>query len=218
MLGLVSAPPIQIDGRPKPKERLFTLAEYLRLEETSDVNHEFDNGKLLPMAGGKPEHSEIKASVVFLLGAAARQSKSKCRIYNSDIRIYLPKYNRAVMPDAAVVVGEPEFSIEAPVGLLLNPTLIVEVLSDGTESYDRSGKFAQYRTLPSFREYVLVAQDAPRVETFVKDGGKWFLQEHAEGLDTSATLDSLDLQIPLREIYRNINFEPEKPKKRSRKA
>lgn len=218
MNGLTAAVPKVPVKKSKPKERLYTIEEYLAMEETSLTNHEFDNGKLIPMAGGTPTHSEIKASVVMALGILARQSKKSCRVFNSDIRIYLPVFKKGVMPDAAVVVGKTDFSIEHPVGLLLNPTLIVEVLSDGTESYDRGEKFARYRTLPSLEEYVLVSQNAPRVETFVKQDGRWFINETAEGLDAKVELFALGVKLPLKEIYWNVSFEEEKPnKKRAKK-
>ena len=217
MNGLTAVEPKLPTKKGKPKERLYTIEEYLAMEETSLVNHEFDNGKLIPMAGGTPPHSEIKASVVMALGILARQSKKVCRVFNSDVRIHLPSFNKGVMPDAAVVVGKANFSIEHPVGLLLNPTLIVEVLSDGTESYDRGEKFARYRTLPSLEEYVLVAQNTPRVETFVKQNGKWFINETAEGLDAKVELATLSVKMPLKEIYWNVSFEGEKPKKRAKK-
>lgn len=200
------------------KEHLYTLAEYLEHEEHALTNHEFDNGKLIPMAGGSPEHSLIKANVVTALNIAIRKANYKHLVFNSDIRIFLPVFNRGVMPDAAVVVSEPAFSMETPVGVLLNPTLIVEVFSDSSESYDRGEKFARYRTLPSLEEYVLVAQNAPRVETFLKKDGKWWINEVAEGLDAMVELGSLGVKIPLRELYWNISFEVEKPKKRGKKA
>ena len=151
------------------------------------------------------------------LGILARQSKKSCRVFNSDIRIYMPVFKKGVMPDAAVVVGKPDFSIEAPVGLLLNPSLIVEVLSDGTESYDRGEKFARYRTLPSLEEYVLVSQNTPRIETFVKQNDKWFINETAEGLDAKVELATLGVKMPLKEIYWNVSFGEEKKSKKRRK-
>jgi Uma2 family endonuclease len=217
MNGLTAVAPKVATKTSKPKERLYTIEEYLAMEETSLINHEFDNGKLIPMAGGTPSHSEIKASVVMSLGILARQTKRSCRVFNSDIRIYLPIFKRGVMPDAAVVVGKANFSIEVPVGLLLNPTLVVEVFSDSSESYDRGEKFARYRTLPSFEEYVLVSQNAPRVETFLKQNDKWFINETAEGLDAEVELVSLGVKMPLKEIYWNVSFEDEKPKKRAKK-
>jgi len=198
----------------RPQERRYTIEEYLALEETSLVNHEFDNGKLIPMAGGTPLHSLIKANAVTTLNNQIRKARRDYLVFNSDIRIYLPEFNRGVMPDAAVVVGEPYFSVEQPVGLLLNPTLVVEVLSEGNETYDRGEKFARYRTLPSLLEYVLVAQDAPRVETFVKQNGKWIINEPSEGLDTVAELISLGVSLPLKEIYWNTPLGPKKRKRR----
>lgn len=218
MNGLTAVGPKLPAKKSKSKERLYTIEEYLAMEESSLVNHEFDNGKLIPMAGGSPTHSQIKARIVHVLIQKIDDAKKSHLVYNSDIRIYLPVFKRGVMPDAAVVVGKADFTIEVPVGLLLNPTLIVEVLSDGTESYDRGEKFARYRTLPSLEEYVLVAQNTPRVETFVKQNGKWFINETAEGLDAEAELVSPGVKIPLKEIYRNVSFEAEKPKKKSKKA
>lgn len=217
MNGVTAVSPKLPTKKDKQKERLYTIEEYLAMEENSLVNHEFDNGKLIPMAGGTPPHSEIKASIVMVLGILARQSKKSCRVFNSDIRIHIPAFNKGVMPDAVVVVGKANFSIEHPVGLLLNPTLIVEVLSDGSESYDRGEKFARYRTLPSFEEYVLVSQNAPRVETFVKQNGRWFINETAEGLDAKVELVTLGIKMPLKEIYWNVSFGEEKPGKRTKK-
>lgn len=123
-----------------------------------------------------------------------------------------------MIADVTVVVGKVNSLIEHSVGLTLNPTLIVEVLSDGSESYDRGEKFARYRTLPSLEEYVLVSQNTPRGETFVKQNDKWFINETAEGLDAKAELVSLGVKMPLKDIYWNVSFEDEKPKKRSKKS
>lgn len=198
----------------RSQERRYTIEEYLALEEDSLVNYEFDNGKRIPMAGGTPLHSLIKARVVHVLIQKIDKANKGHLVFNSDIRIYLPEFNRGVMPDAAVVVGDPYFSVEHPVGLLLNPTLVVEVLSEGNETYDRGEKFARYRTLPSLLEYVLVAQDAARVETFVKQNGKWVINEPSEGLDAVAELSSLGVSLPLKEIYRNTPLAPKKRKRR----
>lgn len=217
MNGQTAVSPKLSTKKDKSKERFYTIEEYLVMEENSLINHEYDNGKLIPMAGGTPYHSLVKANVVTALNNAIRSAKKNHLVFNSDIRIYLPILKKGVMPDAAVVVGKADFSIEHPVGLLLNPTLIVEVLSDGTESYDRGEKFARYRTLPSLEEYVLVSQNAPRVETFVKQNGRWFINETAEGLDAAAELVSLGVKMPLKEIYWNTSFEGEKSKKRAKK-
>jgi Uma2 family endonuclease len=199
------------------EERLYTIEEYLEMEEFSQINHEYHNGKLIPMAGGTPAHSEVKAQLIISLGIAIRASKQPCRIYNSDIRINLPEIGRVLMPDATVVAGKPDFTIEKPIGLLANPTLIIEVFSKSSEGYDRGDKFKQYRTLSSFTEYMLVSQEKPAVETFVKKDGQWFINEVAEGLEASVVLDSIGITLSLSDIYWGVGFEEKKPKKAASK-
>lgn len=199
------------------KEKLYTIEEYLEIEESSLVNHEYDNGKLIPMAGGTNEHSKIKASLVMALGIAVRQLEKNWDVYNSDIRILIPGTKKIVMPDAAISLADSETSYpDSPVGVLVNPTLIFEVLSKDSESYDRGEKFARYRTIPSFAEYVLVSQAAPRVETFVKENGKWYIHEDASGMEAEVNLMSLGVKIALRDIYRNVRFETKPAKKTKR--
>lgn len=202
------------------KEKLYTIAEYLEMEESSLVNHEYDNGKLIPMAGGTHQHSQIKARLVATLINAIDQLGKGFVVYNSDIRIYLPSLAKFLMPDAAVTkeAGEEMFP-GAQVGVLMDPLLIIEVLSKDSESYDRGEKFARYRTLPSLSEYVLVSQAEPRVETFVKENGKWYIHEDASGMEAEVNLASLGVKIALRDIYRNVRFEtkPAKKTKRSKK-
>lgn len=207
---------VQIE-KSKTKQRYFTVQEYLEMEELSDINHEYDNGKLIPMAGGTPVHSKIKGLIITTLNNGIRTSKEQYDVFNSDIRIHLPELNRNVMPDGAVVVGKPVFTIENPVGLLANPTLIVEVFSKSSEGYDRGEKFKRYRTLPSLMEYMLVSQDKPLVETFVKKENRWFINEVAEGLDVSIKLVSLGFSILLSDIYWGVKFEEKKAKKATAK-
>ncbi len=202
----------------KPKERLYTIEDYLAMEESSLKNHEFDNGKLIPVAGGTPMHSLTKAHLVTALNNKIYAAGKEHLVFNSDIRVYLPTFDKAVMPDATVVVGAADFYYVVPVGLLLNPTLIVEVLSKGTESYDRGEKFARYRTLPTLVEYVLVSQKEHRVETFVKQDGKWFLNEDSVGLDAMAELVSIGITISLADLYRHVALEQERKKKTHRQG
>jgi Uma2 family endonuclease len=195
---------------------VFTMEEYLALEEHSLINHEYDNGKRIPMPGGSPLHSKIKARVATVLNNTSDQLNASWEVFNSNIRIYLPAFQKALMPDAAVVVGNAIFSTEKPVGLLLNPTLIVEVLSSSTENYDRSEKFKYYRSLPSFKEYVLISQSGPRVETFVKKDNRWLLHEDVEGLDATVELVTGETKVLLSDLYRNIAFPIEVKKKRTK--
>lgn len=185
------------------------------MEEQSLTNHEFHDGKLIPMSGGTKLHSQIKARTVTALNNALDKKGSVFPVYNSDIRIGIPSLGKYLMPDAAVApIGSDNPFPGSPVGVVNDPILLVEVVSGDSESYDRGEKFARYRTLPSFEEYVLVSQSEPRVETFVKKDGKWFLNEDASGLEASVEFVSLGVKIPLSEIYRNVSFEEEKPKKR----
>ncbi|MEK7255595.1 MAG: Uma2 family endonuclease, partial [Bacteroidota bacterium] len=145
---------------------------------------------------------------------ASRKAKEPFKVYNSDIRIHLPLLGKSVMADVAAVVVEPIFTIEEPVGLLANPTLIVEVYSKSSESYDRGDKFRKYKTLPSFEEYVLISQWEPLVETFVKKDGRWIEGETAKGLNASIHLESLGLSVSLADIYWGVTFdETDKPPK-----
>lgn len=200
------------------KHKRYSIEEYLAMEENSLVNHEYDNGILIPMAGGTHQHSQIKARLIAALVNAIDQLGKGFVVYNSDIRIYLPNLAKFVMPDAAITkeTGKGVFP-EAPIGVLTDPLVIIEVLSKDSESYDRGEKFARYRTIPSLAEYVLVSQTEPRVETFVKENGKWYIHEDASGMEAEVNLVSLGVKIALGDIYRNVNFGP-KPSKQTRRA
>ena len=214
----MTAIPAQESKQAGAKGKLYTIEEYLAMEETSLMNHEYDNGKLIPMAGGTHEHSQIKARLIAVLVNAIDRTGKNFTVFNSDIRIQLPALNKFLMPDAAVAVETSTRDFpEAPVGVLTTPFLIVEVISKDSESYDRGEKFARYRTLPAFLEYVLVAQKEPRIETFAKKDGKWFLNEDAAGLDAEVELVSLGVKVALRDVYRNVRFEGEGKKPRRAK-
>lgn len=213
----MTAIPAQESKQGGKNEKRYTIEQYLAMEETSLINHEYDNGNLIPMAGGTNAHSKIKASFVMALGIAVRKLEKNWDVYNSDIRILIPATGKIVLPDAALSLADSETAYpKSPVGVLVNPTLIVEVCSADSESYDRGEKFARYRTLPSFIEYVLVSQKEPRVETFVKENGKWFLNEDASGMDAEVNLASLGVKIALRDIYRNVSFESKTSQKSGR--
>ena len=214
----MTAIPAQENKQAGKKGKLYTIEEYLEMEETSLVNHEYDNGKLIPMAGGTHQHSQIKARLIAALVYAIDQLGKGFVVYNSDIRMYLPNLAKFVMTDAAVTkeTGKGAFP-EAPIGVLTDPLVIIEVLSKDSESYDRGEKFARYRTISSFAEYVLVSQTEPRVETFVKENGKWYIHEDASGMEAEVNLVSLGVKIALRDIYRNVSFEP-KTSKQTRRA
>ena len=184
----------------------YTLAEYLAREETAVGKSEFYRGQIFAMAGGTAQHGEIAVNIVGRL--LARLRGTPCRPYNSDVQVYVPANGLATYPDAYIVCGEKEFDPRAP-NAITNPRVIFEVLSKSTEHYDRSEKFQLYSQLDSFREYVLVAQDKPRVERFVRrDDGSWILTNFV-GLDAVVELPTLGCSLSLAEIYEDVTFRPD---------
>lgn len=180
----------------------LTPREYLAIERVADTKHELVNGQLLAMAGASPAHNQVSFNLMTQLGPAL--SRSRCRGYSSDQRVAVPDSDLYTYPDVTVVCGEPEYDAGDP-DTLVNPTLIAEVLSPSTEAWDRGGKFAHYRRLPSLREYLLVSQDRPRVERYLREGEEWLRTEFSP-LDAVLTLISVPAQVPLAEIYARVNL------------
>jgi Uma2 family endonuclease len=184
----------------------FTLAEYLAREEAAASKSEFYGGQVFAMAGGTAQHGEIAVNIVG--GLLVRLRGTPCRPYNSDVQVYIPANGLVTYPDAYVVCGGKEFDSQAP-NAIINPSVIFEVLSKSTENYDRSQKFQLYSQLDSFREYVLVAQDKPRVERFVRrNDGSWILTNFV-GLDAVVELTTLGCSLSLAEIYEGVTFRPD---------
>lgn len=183
----------------------LTPEQYLEIERRADVKSEYLSGQMFQMAGGSPDHALITGN---LIGELRAQLKGRpCRAYSSDLRVTIMPMGLRTYPDVTVLCGEPHFH---PLDLdsLINPTVIVEVLSPSTESYDRGEKFAHYRRLASLQEYILVSQERIRVERFVRqENGAWLMTEFS--LPTEALpLESLGVSIPLTEIYDKIQFSP----------
>lgn len=188
-----------------PKTKL-TPEEYLEFERKSEIKHEYFGGEIFAMSGAKRNHNKITTN---LSGLIWQHLKGKdCESYANDMRVFVPKTGLYTYPDLVVVCGEPKFQDDV-FDTLLNPTLLIEVLSDSTESYDRGKKFQHYRSVESLREYVLVSQDEARIEKYVKQGdGFWVLSE-ASGLEAEIKFDSIDCVIALSEVYDKVNFSDE---------
>jgi len=181
----------------------LTEEQYLALEEQSSTKSEFHDGQMFAMAGGSPNHSLIASNMVVILH---RQVPPGCRTFNSDLRIKVAAARVYTYADCSVLCGEPQFS-GSQRDALLNPLLLVEVLSPATEGYDRGKRFELYRTIESFREYLLVNQDRHRVEHYSKqEDGSWLLREHA-GPDAAVVISRLGVRIPLADLYASM-FEP----------
>ena len=189
------------------KKPFVTVDEYLVLERAALDKSEYFDGEIFAMARATAAHSLISANVICELRNRLRGNG--CLPYDSNLRIEIPATGLFTYPDVSVICGPIEFS---PLGndMATNPKLLVEVLSDSTEAYDRGGKFAHYRTIPSFREYILISQTEPLVEVFFRrDDGIWELAP-MKGLDATARLQSLQIELPLAEIYYEVQF-PEQP-------
>gem|GEM_PF-610145 len=185
------------------EKKLFNFEEYLAFEAKSEVRHEFDNGKLTPIAGGTLYHSIIANMIGAMLLNFLRSKNRDCHVANSDLKVYIPHTNLGVYPDVTVICEEPQFYLGSP-AVITNPQLIVEVLSADTEAYDRTTKFENYCSIPSFREYVLVAQDRPFIEAFYlhdPETALWKINR-ASGLEASITLLSLGCELALKDVYR----------------
>ncbi|MCP2732493.1 Uma2 family endonuclease [Limnofasciculus baicalensis] len=185
----------------------LTPDEYRAIEETAEERHEYCNGEIITMPGGSPAHSRIAVDMTTFLNLNLRDTNFQT--YNGDLRIWIPSFNHGTYADVFVIDGEPEFHGERT-DEILNPLLIVEVLSPSTEAYDRGEKFRKYRSLPSFREYLIVSQIEPYVEQYhnldPNSNDRWEWQV-CDSIDGSIVLHSLNnLELPLSEIYRRINF------------
>ncbi len=174
--------------------------EYLDFERSSPEKHEYADGEIFNVSGGTFEHSAISTSIARLLGNALEDRR--CHVLESNMRIKVPATNRYVYPDASVFCGRPEF-VDQTRDTLLNPRLIVEVLSDSTEAYDRGDKFAGYRSIASFQECVLASQKQPRIEVFsLQTDGSWTLRIYGPG--EKAALTSIECVIEVDRVYKGV--------------
>ena len=188
--------------------RRYTPEEYLRQEIESDRRHEYINGDIVPMTGGTPDHNQILLNLAGTLNL--RLVDQPYRVFAADQRLWIPNAKIYTYPDIMVVQGALSYQTGRR-DTITNPMLIVEVLSNSTSNYDRGGKFAAYRSISSFLEYILVEQNSAHVEHHVKTGPKqWLLQEY-DGLDTSLTLSNLEFTILLRDLYNKVQFESDAP-------
>jgi Uma2 family endonuclease len=186
-----------------PKNK-YTEAEYLAMERDSDIKHEFYRGEIFAaMAGSYPDHNRIVVDIYTSLHGQLK--KSPCEIFSSEIRVRVNPTRSYTYPDIKVVCGEQEFTKDNPPSLL-NPTLIIEVLSPSTAEYDRAGKSFEYRKLTSLQEYILIAQHEPRVEHYVRQPNeKWSLTD-ITGLEAAIGLKSIPCTLALADIYSRVSF------------
>jgi Uma2 family endonuclease len=180
----------------------YSFADYLALEESSNTKHEFLDGEIYGMAGGTPDHAALSVAVSSALLAQLRGGP--CRVFSSDLRVRVRATGLAAYPDVTVVCGELERDPESP-QTVVNPRVIVEVLSDGTESYDRGQKLDHYRRIPSLAAVVLVSHRAPSIEVWERTSdGTW--NRRVFGTGQTAAIETLPASLLIDEIY--LGFQP----------
>ncbi len=181
----------------------YSVADYLELEEQAEFKSEFIDGEILAMAGATANHNILTAK--FLARILLALEDLDYSVFMSDMRLWMPDYNRYTYPDVMVVEGKPAFTDEKQTGIT-NPCLIVEVLSDSTGDYDRANKFKLYRSIASFREYILIYQTSYSVDQYTKqDDGRWIITEYL-GEDAVVKLESISFEISLRDLYKRVAF------------
>lgn len=185
--------------------KLLTPAEYLEFERKSKTKHEYFAGRIVEMAGATKAHNLIASNIIFILMSQLDERGGE--VYPGDMRVRVPATDSYTYPDVTIVAGEGQ--LEAGTNdILLNPTIIIEVLSDSTEKYDRGEKIHSYRTIASLQEYIMIAQDSYHVEHYRRQpNGEWVLSE-AKAVTATVYLPAIDCNLPLARVYKQIQIAP----------
>jgi Uma2 family endonuclease len=182
----------------------YTLEEYLALERESEAKYEYWDGEIFAMSGGTLAHDLIMCNTTNQL--TPQLADKDCRFFSNNMQIKVPIAPPYRYADGSVVCGKVEVERFNGADLLVNPILIIEVLSPSTEAYDRGDKFTYYKSIPSFREYLLIAQHRPHVTHYIKaETGKWEYEE-ANDLGSRIYLPTIDCSLALGDIYRDVEF------------
>ncbi len=189
-----------------PKQT-YTPEEYLALERKASARSEYINGQIYAMAGASREHNLIALN--FASDIRIQLRKKPCETYVADMRVRVEATNLYTYPDIVVVCGKPNFADDV-FDTLLNPTVIIEILSYSTASYDRESKFHHYRRLPSLQEYILVHQEKAAIEHYALEDSRWTLVDII-GLEKKLQLTSIDCEINLQDIYERVDFPQDEP-------
>ncbi|NJR62083.1 MAG: Uma2 family endonuclease [Cyanobacteria bacterium CRU_2_1] len=186
------------------EQRLYTPEEYLELEINSEERHEYVDGEIILMPGGMPNHNRIAGNLYAALNFALKRQLYD--VFFTDQRLWIPRKRIYTYPDVMVVQGELQLQ-EGRKDTLTNPIMIAEVLSESTEAYDRSGKFAAYRTIPTLQEYVLIDQYSIHVEQYYKtEPRQWIFSEY-DGEASILTLNTIPFEMSLADLYDKVDFE-----------
>jgi Uma2 family endonuclease len=189
---------------------LYTLEEYLELDKNSEERHEFFEGtvrgvgEVFALSGGSVNHERIIKNLLRRL--EEKLGGKDCEAFPSNLRLKVPAAFPYRYPDVTVICGELQSEELAGQQMVLNPLMIIEVLSPTTEAYDLGKKFTAYQSILSFREYLLIAQDSPHVIQHVRQAGDKWLRSEQQGLEAVLEVESLGIRLPLHEIYQRVTF------------
>lgn len=186
------------------KNQIYTLEEYLELDHNSEEKIEFWDGQVFTLAGASASHNRIQRNALIALGTKLRGRG--CEVFPSDMRVGVPAYPPYRYPDLSALCEQANIHTLGRQDILTNPSLIIEVLSDSTAQFDRGYKFTYYKSIPSFTEYILIAQDRPHVTQFIKQDENNWLNREFNSLQDKFHLASLDCELELSELYEGVEF------------
>lgn len=188
------------------EKRYYSPEEYLTLEEAAEYKSEYYDGEIVPMTGGTTNHNQIALNVSVALSIAFK--RKDYRVFMGDVRLWIPKRRIYTYPDVMVIAGKPEY-FEQRKDTVINPQVIVEVLSKSTKAYDRGGKFKFYQTIPSFQEYVLIDQSQRSIEQYSKQENKRWSYYVYDEEDLALVFSSFSVEVSLEDIYEKVDFDAE---------
>ena len=186
------------------QSNFYTPEDYLDLEEQATEKSEYYNGEIFTMAGGSLNHNQISLNIGSLLNLDLKRKDYHVCI--ADIKLWIPQKNSFNYPDVMIIPKPPTFYNNRK-DVVLNPMVIIEVLSDSTKDYDRGDKFRQYRSIPSLQDYILVDQDKAYIEYFKKTAAHEWLFTEIDNIDKSLNLASINTSLTLIDIYDNVHFD-----------
>lgn len=182
----------------------MTIEEYIEFDKNSEGRYEYFDGDVFAMAGGSPEHARISVNIIIRL--SLKLLNGKCELFNSDMQLKVPAAPPYRYPDVSVVCGEAVFEEVQGVKLLVNPLLLIEVLSPSTEGYDLGKKFTEYKSIASFQEYLAISQTHPHVIRYFRHPNGFWVRHDIEGIENEVLIESLNVSLPLSEIYERVKF------------
>lgn len=190
------------------EQRYYTPEEYLALEETAEYKSEYHDGEIVPMTGGTTNHNRIARNMLIALSLQLRGQDYE--VFIGDVRLWIPKFKRFTYPDVMVIAGQPEYYNNRK-DTITNAQVIIEVLSKSTKGYDRGDKFQYYRTIPSFKEYILLDQSQMFIEQYTKQENKRWSYSVYDEEDAALTFSCFQVEVSLADIYDKVDFAAGEP-------